>query len=55
MTYENIEMKFSYSIRIGNMSSSAEKDVDVPTIIHDKNNKEYRLTLQNLPNKNKVR
>merc|ERR1711962_1973693 len=33
------------------MSSSAEKDA--PTIIHDKNNKEYRLTLQNLPNKNK--
>ena len=37
------------------MNSSAEKDVDVPTIIHDKTHKEYRLTLQNLPNQNKVR
>ena len=48
-------MKLYYLIEIGNMSSSAEKNVDVPTIIHDKNHKEYRLTLQNLPNKNKVR
>lgn len=35
------------------MSESAVNDVDIPTIVHDKARKEYRLTLQNLANKNK--
>ena len=36
------------------MSMSAGNDQDIPTIVHDKKRKEYRLTLQNLPNQNKV-
>ena len=34
---------------------SAGSDQDIPTIVHDKARKEYRLTLPNLADQNKVR
>ena len=34
---------------------SADKDIDVPTIIHDKKRHEFRLTLQSVQSKTKVR
>ena len=42
-------------IKIDNMSMSAENDQDIPSIVHDKARKEYRLTLPNLANQDKVR
>ena len=36
------------------MSVSAEKDSDHPNIVHDKKRHEYRLTLPNQQNTNKV-
>ena len=34
---------------------SAETDQDIPSIVHDKARKEYRLTLPNLAHQDKVR